>query len=200
MTVGEFIKSAQAVWGAFDGDPDEVFGIWRGALADVKPHNLKAAFDWLVKNSKYKPKPADVFSALDKIGISSEKPKAGELKYGAMVDYANARRWEMMDDWRRRNFALWKEAQQGRWDGCWDVEARKRAHELAQVEYVSQHHGWPQKTADLFAIIPEEIVSPKELCLHFTAEQIDGFRRMGAMVSQKPERVWGWKSVGEAAA
>lgn len=192
MTVGEFIKKAQVNWGTFEGDPDEVFGIWRGALADVKPNQLQAALDWLIKNSRYKPKPADVFMALEKIGVSTEKPKAqSELKSGLMVDYAMKRRQEMMDDWRRRHADLWREAERDRWDGPWLTVARKRAFELAQLEYIAQNHAWPKKSAELFELRPEE-VSGKEFFLHFTDAQLDMMRREGASIRSKPQRAYSW--------
>lgn len=201
MNIPEFFRKAQTNWGAFDGDPDEVFGIWRGALADVKPHQLQAAFDFLVKNSRFKPKPADVFSALDKIGMATERPKDAEgVKIGLMLAYAATRRFEMMDDWRFRNRELWREAEVLRWDGPWLTEARKRAHDLAQIEYLAKNHGWPNQAAIQFEVKPEEIRDHHrgELCLSFTAEQLDVLRKMGAMVNAKPERVYGWKSAGEA--
>ena len=201
MNIPEFFRKAQTNWGAFDGDPDEVFGIWRGALADVKPHQLQAAFDWLVKNRKYKPKPADVFEALDKIGISAEKPKHSDgLNIGEMLAYAATRRFEMMDDWRFRNRELWLEAESKRWDGPWLTEARKRAHELAQIEYLAKHHGWPAKAAVQFEVKSEEIRDQQrgDLQLSFSAAQMDSLRKMGAMVKGKPQRVYGWKSAGDA--
>ena len=185
MTPSEFIKKAQINWGVFDGDPDEVFGIWRGALVDVRPHNLQSAFDWLVKHSKYKPKPADVFSALEKIGVAGEKPKESTpLKYGAMLDYAATRRQEMMDDWRRRHADLWREAEKDGWDGPWLTMARKRAFDLAQIEYITQHHGWPKATAARFEVQPEE-VQGTEFFLHFTPAQLDMLRREGAAIQRK---------------
>ncbi len=176
MTPQEFFTRAQTVWGAFDGDPVELLAIWRTALVDVKPQNLQLAFDWLVKNSKFRPKPADVFTAIEKMGMSTAAPKNEGVKYGLMLDYADARRGELMGDWRRKNADLWHEAETEGWDSLWLVEARKRAHELAQVEYVAKNHGWPKETAALFEIVPEEIAGRDEVQLFFTDAQIEGMR------------------------
>jgi len=200
VTPSEFIKKAQVNWGAFEGDPDEVFGIWRGALANVRPEQLQAAFDYLVKSSKFKPKPADVFTAIEKLGMTAAKPKeGGGLKYGAMLDYAATRRWEMMDDWRRANHTLWQEAERDQWDGIWTVEARNRAHDLAQVEYIAKNHGWPKQAVTKFEVTQDEIAGDAEFRLHYTAAQIALMRKMGEAVGKKPARVYGFKSAGAAA-
>jgi len=68
MTIGEFVNKCQATWGRFEGDPAVVASVWRDALADVRPDKLDAAFRYLAQESKYRPKPADVFNALAKLG------------------------------------------------------------------------------------------------------------------------------------
>lgn len=198
MTVGEFFAKAQANWGKFEGNPDEVFGIWSGALRDIQPNKLAAAFDYLVRNSKYRPKPADVFDALEKIGMTAEKPKKEGVNTGAMLDYAAQRQVEMLDDWKRRNPELWREAEAGRWDLPLEGEGRNRAHLLGQFEYLAQHHGWQDKAAAFWEIRPEEIRDQhrSELQLSFTAAQLDSLRKLGAEIRKKPEPVYGFRSIG----
>lgn len=187
MDVRELLRKIEANWTKFDGDKDELFGIWNGALADVPGHKLQAAFDFMVKNNKYRPKPADVFDAFEKMGMASAKPEAkGEVNNGAMLAYAETRKADMVADWRRRNPQLWAEAERDRWDGAWLVEARKRAGDLGQLEYLARNHGWPKQAAKLFDLLPEEMGDGNEMRLWFSDAQIASLRAVGADLRSRP--------------
>lgn len=131
MTVTEFIKRVESLFGPYPGDRALMLEEWKLALSNVDGNRLEMVWEKGRQDWKYRPKPVDVFTML---GGDDQKEEGG-LKSGDLLDYAYSRQGRMVSEWHRLN--------PGHDPAVVNRDLRERALVLAQYEFHRKNFGWP---------------------------------------------------------